>query len=104
MKKSVLISVFLLSLVSVYAATGRDMAEYAGRYVFAGDGVAGEVDITLVDGTLVVETEIGRISLKHIKEDQFSIPQYGGVSVFERNENREISGVTVTIPMQVLTV
>lgn len=99
MKKAVLVLALVLAFGAVYATVKKDLEEYAGQYVFLEESPIDAVDITLSDSTLVVVTELGEITLKYIGDDRFSIPQYGGISVFERDESRKISGVTVSIPM-----
>lgn len=77
-----------------------DLKEYTGRYLFTYDDRTEDVIVELRNDSLVATASLGKANLKFIAEDNFGIPQYGGLVEFVRDETTlKITGVKVIIPM-----
>lgn len=103
--KLMLIVLFFTVLVANSLAQGvapqkMDLKKYTGRYLFTYEDHSEDVIVELKDGVLVATASIGNASLKFLSDDNFGIPEYGGLVEFTRDENtQKIIGVIVTIPM-----
>lgn len=100
MKKILLFIVLSLSFPVIEAQVSTNLHDYAGRYIFPEGSLAEDAVVSIInDTTLNIAASIGECDLKYIKEDTFSIPQYGGGIVFNRNELNKIEGFKISIPM-----
>jgi hypothetical protein len=100
MKRALWLVIFIWGCFLLHAREGAKWSEYTGRYVVALKNHTGEVEVAFQDeGRLVVSSPIGRIILVHVEKDCFSIPQYGGTVVFERDDRQEVTACTLSVPI-----
>jgi hypothetical protein len=98
MKKVLLTTVCILAILSSARADGKeDRNEYSGRYVFSAFDSEETVDIAFrEDSTLTAFSALGEVALRYVEKDRFEFPQYGGVIVFERDEEQQIIACTIS--------
>ncbi len=71
-----------------------------GRYVFPYNQAIEEVVVNLRNDSLFATASLGTVQLKHVSDDNFEIPEYGGEVIFTRNDtSKVVSTVKVTIPV-----
>lgn len=100
MKKFLLFIILSVSFTMMNAQNRASLHGYAGRYIFPEGSLAEDAVISIInDTTLNIAASIGECDLKYIREDTFSLPQYGGSIVFNRNEASRINGFKISIPM-----
>lgn len=115
--KALLTIACLLAAFAAAAQTSRQ--EYVGHYVFLWENQQETFEIALrSDGSLGLvypasehltpgtqklalagesSFSVTEIKLKHIENDRFEFPQYGGIVVFERNEKRVVTACVVSV-------
>jgi hypothetical protein len=108
--KALLTIACLLAAFAAAAQTSRQ--DYVGHYVFLWENQQETFEIALrSDGSLGLfypaskklalagesSFSVTEIKLKHIENDRFEFPQYGGIVVFERNEKRVVTACVVSV-------
>jgi hypothetical protein len=85
-------------LLSAQARNNADWREYTGSYVFSGDNLTETLEITLLrDTILTASSSLGEATLTYVEKDRFEFPKYGGVIVFERNEEQQIIACRISV-------
>jgi hypothetical protein len=98
--KKVLLSAICIFMAFVSAQTSdkADWKEYTGHYVFSGDNQGETLDITLQNDTVLTAfSSLGEVALTHVEKDRFEFPQYGGVVIFERDEEQRIIACKISV-------
>ncbi|MDR1121051.1 MAG: hypothetical protein LBM08_09045 [Dysgonamonadaceae bacterium] len=101
MKKKVLLGIICILGVFIVAAQAGDKTDrqgYVGHYVFPWENQDETIEIALQDdSTFTMFSSAGKIKLKYVEKDRFEFPQYGGVIVFERDEEQEIIACKISV-------
>jgi hypothetical protein len=98
--KKVLLSVIgvFIFLFPALANEKANRHEYTGCYVFSIDNSEEILEIILQkDSTLMAFSSLGEVTLTYVKKDRFEFPQYGGVIIFERDDEQQIIACRISI-------
>lgn len=100
MKRVLLFIMLSASFLMSDAQCKADLKDYVGRYVFPEGSLAEDAVISIVNDTILnISASIGECELEHVEGETFSLPQYGGTIIFNRNTEKEVEGFKVSIPM-----
>ena len=100
MKKILLVIVLCVICSGLNAQSKPILQEYAGRYILPAGSPVDDAIVTVVnDTTLFISASPGESELKHVEDEKFILPQYGGAIIFIRNEEKKVTGFKVTIPI-----
>jgi hypothetical protein len=97
MRKTLLICLSFLLYFAATAQTDTTLNEYKGIYKFPDGSATPSVEITIQGNELYANSSIGSASMTKIAKDTFSIPSYGGMAYFTRNEAGKIKGIRVEV-------
>lgn len=91
MKKFCLLFSFIIITKLALAQTPADsLQEYTGIYKFPPGSEIVSLEITIVNGGLFGNTNMGSGSLVRVNKDTFSIPEHNGTAYFSRNAEKKV--------------
>jgi len=97
MRKTFLCLIAILFCFAATAQTDTTLKEYTGSYKFPEGSAAPSVEISIQGNELYANASIGSASLTRISKDTFSIPAYGGMTYFTRDEAGKVKGIRVEV-------
>ncbi|RYY56875.1 MAG: DUF3471 domain-containing protein [Chitinophagaceae bacterium] len=100
--KKFLFSTILLLTVYIASAQVDSLQEYTGKYKFAEGSPVTQAVISVQNGLLYVEAEVGGSPMTKISADVFSVDAYDGVATFVRNTDKKVTGVKVEVDGMVM--
>lgn len=85
-------------------ALGQDapLDNYIGKYNFPEGSPVPQVELKLVEGVLMGESQMGPVTFKRMEGDMFSIVEHNGVAEFRRNADGKVVAVKVTVDTLVM--
>jgi len=98
--------ILLFLLVCLYASaagaqtpapSGDSLKIYTGKYKFPEGSAVAEVRITITNGALYADSDIGSSELKHSSGDVFDLLAYDGTATFKRNSEGKVNGVRIEV-------
>ncbi|RYY59277.1 MAG: hypothetical protein EOO05_13760 [Chitinophagaceae bacterium] len=95
--KKFLFSAVLLMTVYIASAQVDSLQEYTGKYKFPDGSPVTVVTISIANGALYAEAEVGGSPLTRIGADVYSVDAFGGVATFKRNTDKKITGVKIEV-------
>jgi hypothetical protein len=95
MKKLSCFIILVCALVSVHAQEDTTLKQYTGTYKFPDGSIVPSVEITLNNGLLTANSQMGPAGLEKISKDTFSLPAYNGMIYFTRDANNKVNGLRV---------
>ena len=91
MKKiPVLICFLIITKLALAQAPADSLREYTGIYKFPPGSEIVSLEITIVNGGLFGNTNMGSGALVRVNKDTFSIPEHHGIAYFSRNAEKKV--------------
>lgn len=101
MKKALFIfTFFFIGILSLRAQDS--LQQYVAKYKFPEGSVVTEVNITIENGALSINSSLGTSTLEKTKTDEFYLAVYQATVTFVRNEAKKITGVKIETPSLLL--
>ncbi|MBP7556156.1 MAG: DUF3471 domain-containing protein [Chitinophagaceae bacterium] len=90
---------FYASAVSAQtpAPSGDSLKIYTGKYKFPEGSAVAEVRVTITNGVLYADSDIGSSELKHSSGDVFNLLAYDGTATFKRSTEGKVNGVRIEV-------
>lgn len=90
------LSLFLTFIIITATMIAQDsLQQYTGKYTFPDGSVVPDVDVTLIDGGLIMSSVAGTSSLVQIGIDSFNVTEFTGTAVFKRGDDKKVNGVHI---------
>jgi hypothetical protein len=97
MKKIVLMASIMMGVMfSVHAQTSS-LKEYFGKYTFAEGSPVAEVNITVEDTVLTINSAMGATGLQKKGIDTFYLAAYDAPVVFKRDANNVVVSISILV-------
>jgi hypothetical protein len=97
MKKIVLMASIMMGvMLSVHAQTSS-LKEYFGKYTFAEGSPVAEVNITVEDTVLTINSAMGATGLQKKGIDTFYLAAYDAPVVFKRDANNVVVSISILV-------
>ena len=97
MKKIVLMASIMMGvMLSVHAQTGS-FKDYFGKYTFAEGSPVAEVNITIEDTVLTINSAMGATGLQKKGIDTFYLAAYDAPVVFKRDANKVVVSISILV-------
>jgi len=100
MKKILLFAFMLVGFASVSnaqtAPSDTTVNQLLGKYKFGEGSPVPEVTVALEGGVLMMNSSAGASTLVKTGEDVYTITQFQGTAKFTRDENKKVTGVTIS--------
>jgi len=97
MKKIVLMASIMMGvMLSVHAKTSS-LKEYFGKYTFAEGSPVAEVNITVEDTVLTINSAMGATGLQKKGIDTFYLAAYDAPVVFKRDANNVVVSISILV-------
>jgi hypothetical protein len=97
--KRILLSAFLsIAIISVTAQTAPTPPppeDYIGKYVFPEGSPVPEIEVTVSNGVLNMNSAAGASTCTFLGVDSFYIDQFSGTAVFKRGDDKKVNGVHI---------
>ena len=90
MKLSLLFCLIIISKLALAQTSVDSLREYTGNYKFPPGSEIVSLEITIVNGGLFGNTNMGSGSLVRVNKDTFSIPEHNGIAYFSRNTEMKV--------------
>ena len=100
--RKILFSTILLLAVFIASAQVDSLQEFTGKYKFPDGSPVTVVTISIQNGALYAEAEVGASPLTRISADVYSVDAFGGVATFKRNTDKKITGVKIEVDETVM--
>jgi hypothetical protein len=97
MKEIVLMASIMMGvMLSVHAQT-NSLKEYFGKYTFAEGSPVAEVNITIEDTVLTINSAMGATGLQKKGVDTFYLAAYDAPVVFKRDANNVVVSISILV-------
>jgi hypothetical protein len=99
MKKIIFSFLLCLSAMAINAqadpAPPPPLEDFIGKYVFPEGSVVPEIDITVTNSVISMNSVAGASTCTRLGADSFLIDQFSGTAVFKRGEDKKVTGVHI---------
>lgn len=102
MNKIVAIIAFAFAFSLSALAQDAPLDNYIGKYNFPEGSPVTSVELKVVDGVLMGESQMGPATFKRIEKDMFAVIEHNAVAEFKRNADGKVISVTVTVDTLVM--
>ena len=90
---TLLTSIFFVSCLSLKAQD--PFQQYVAKYKFPQGSAVTEVNVTLENGNLLLNSTLGNASVEKTETDKFYIPSLSATATFVRNDAKKITGIKI---------
>lgn len=99
-----IITIIAFAIALSLSALGQDtpLQDYIGRYNFPAGSPVPNVELKLVEGVLIGESQMGSSTFTRKEGDIFTIVEYNGTAEFIKNAEGKIVAVKVTVDTLVM--
>jgi hypothetical protein len=99
-----IITIIAFAIALSLSALGQDapLQDYTGKYNFPEGSPVPNVEMKLVEGVLIGESQMGSSTFTRIEGDKFTIVEYNGTAEFIRNAEGKVISIKVTVDTMVL--
>ncbi len=96
--KKITFFVFIAVACLTYSSKANDyLEEYIATYKLASNNLITEKEVNILyeKGKLFLSSSLGKVEIQKIGPDKFAILAYGGLAMFNRNDDKDIIGITI---------
>jgi hypothetical protein len=97
MKKTIMMVVVMLGIMTAVNAQNSPFKDYLGKYVFASGSPVAEVTMTADDSALVINSAMGSTPLEKKGVDTFYLAAYDALVIFKRASDKSIESVSIAV-------
>ncbi len=88
--------------ISMQAQQDSSLQEYKGTYKFPDGSIVPSVEITLDNGSVIINSQMGSATLEKISKDTFSLTVYNATVYFIRDADKKVNAIKIETPDLIL--